>query len=309
MAYATTCSGIVVGVDGSASSAAAVRWATREAAMRDIPLTLIHVLGRSVSGAPVLATHPAPPPDSCSQRLEREARHWLRRATKIAQDEASGAGNPRISTEVVVSSPAAALVECSKSAQMIVVGSRGHNAWRRAALGSVSTAVAHHAHCPVAIIPNDLSPRQQHARVVVGIDGSPASELAIAIAFDEASRRGATLLAFHAANDADMAHVPRLERWSEQAILSAAKKTLAERLAGWQERYPDVTVRRLVVWDQPARQLFDTSQSAQLVVVGNRGRGGLAGTLLGSVSTAVVHGSCAPVIVARPVLAKRLAAR
>jgi nucleotide-binding universal stress UspA family protein len=132
--------------------------------------------------------------------------------------------------------------------------------------------------------------------VLVGIDGSPASELATAIAFDEASWRGAELVALHAFNDADMSGVPSME-WS--ALQSAATKTLAERLAGWQERYPDVTVRRLVVWDQPARHLLDKAQSAQLVVVGSHGRGGFAGMLLGSVSMAVVHTARVPVIVAR----------
>ncbi len=80
---------------------------------------------------------------------------------------------------------------------------------------------------------------------------------------------------------------------------STAEEELAERLAGWNERYPDVVVRRRVVFDQATRHLVDAAENAQLVVVGSHGRGGFAGMLLGSVSTTVVHATHTPVIVAR----------
>ena len=80
---------------------------------------------------------------------------------------------------------------------------------------------------------------------------------------------------------------------------SIEDEALAERLAGWSERYPDVSVRREVVRQEPAVSLVDRSQWAQLVVVGSHGRGGFAGVLLGSTSAAVVMLARVPVIVAR----------
>lgn len=139
-------------------------------------------------------------------------------------------------------------------------------------------------------------PDPLHAPVLLGIDGSPASEAAVAVAFDEASRRGVELIALHAWSDLEVVELPGLN-WS--AVEAEAQVLLAERLAGWQERYPDVTVRRVVVCDRPARQLVERSQTAQLVVVGSHGRGGVTGVLLGSVSNALVHAVRMPLIVAR----------
>ena len=100
----------------------------------------------------------------------------------------------------------------------------------------------------------------------------------------------------HVWTDADMSTVFGME---ESALQSAADKTLAECLAGWQERYPEVTVHLLADFEQPARHLLDQSERAQLVVVGSHGRGGFAGMLLGSVSSNVAQEARVPVIVAR----------
>ena len=76
-------------------------------------------------------------------------------------------------------------------------------------------------------------------------------------------------------------------------------EVLGERLAGWQEAYPDVRISRRIVCDKPARWLIDESKHAQLVVVGSRGRGGISSMLLGSVSTAVAESATTPVAVVR----------
>jgi nucleotide-binding universal stress UspA family protein len=141
-----------------------------------------------------------------------------------------------------------------------------------------------------------LTPRPVQAPVLVGIDGSPVSELATAIAFEEASRRRLDLIALHAWSDAGVFDFPGMD-WS--TMKASEDEVLAERLAGWQERYPEVNVHRHVVCDRPARQLIEHADAAQLVVVGSHGRGGFAGMLLGSVSTAVVQSARRPVIVAR----------
>jgi nucleotide-binding universal stress UspA family protein len=104
------------------------------------------------------------------------------------------------------------------------------------------------------------------------------------------------LVAMHAWSDADVSEWPGID-WP--ATESMAEEVLAERLAGWQEQYPDVQVNRSVVCDKPARQLVQQSETAQLVVVGSRGRGGFAGMLVGSVGETVAQMARVPVIMAR----------
>ena len=290
--------GIVVGVDGSPSAETAVRWAAHAAAMRNLPLTLVNVIDTPswdliALGGPVAALPSAP-----SQRQQEQSDRIIADATTVVRASTEPDARPRVETEVFFAGAVPTLVEVSRDAHLVVVGSRGQGRLRRVLLGSVSTGLIHHAHCPVAVIreeaPSALQPWT--LPVVLGIDGSPASELATAIAFDEASFRGVELVAVHAWSSGGVDDVDS-SAWA--ALSDRAEEALAERLAGWHDRYPDVRVRRRLVWNHPAHYLLEEAESAQLVVVGSRGRGGFTGMLLGSVSTAVVHGAPIPVIVAR----------
>jgi nucleotide-binding universal stress UspA family protein len=293
--------GIVVGVDDSPASNAAVCWAARDAAMRNIPLTVVNVLNTAVAAWPPIPYSDslgAWREDSLGAWREDEGRNIVVHAVKIAEEAVTTDRKLTVKGEILFSTPVPTLVGMSSDADMVVVGCSGRGAVARGLLGSVSSSVVRRASCPVAVIRDEdpLMPDPQHAPVLVGIDGSPASELATAIAFDEASRRGVGLMALHAWSDVTVFESRGLD-WS--AVRSEAERILAERLAGWQERYPDVTVQRMVVCDRPARELVERSASAQLVVVGGNGRGGFSGMLLGSVSNAVVHSVRMPLIVAR----------
>ena len=289
--------GVVVGADGSPSSQLAVNWAARAAALRHVPLTVVHVVPSLSVAASALAWPAGRVPQEVLEIQENDGRRVIADAIKVVEDSATGGNRPEIDSEMLFGRYVPVLVDLSKDAELMVVGCRGRTGQRRL-LGSVSTGLIHHAHCPVAVIHDEVSSSLQSPRlpVVVGIDGSRASELAMEIAFDEASWRGVDLVALHVWSDTDMSTVFGID---SSAVQSAADKSLADSLVGWQERYPEVTVQRMVEFERPVRHLLEQAEKAQLVVVGSHGRGGFAGMMLGSVSTAVAQEAPAPVIVAR----------
>lgn len=296
--------GILLGFDGSTSAEQALRWAVHEAVMRNVELTIVNVVSTPGYSTAELAWPGATSVDELRGWREDQGRALLDRALKLVEHNAAVDGCPRTTTELLVAAPVPVLAGLSENFALVVVGCRGRGRWRRGLLGSVSTGLVHHAHCPVAVIHDEepSTPDRDRLPVLVGIDGSPASELATAMAFDEASWRGVDLVALHAWSDTEVSDIPSLE---SSALEAAAEEILAERLAGYQQRYPEVTVHRVVEWDEVVRHLLDRADSAQLVVVGSHGRGGFAGMLLGSVSTAVVHAARVPVIVARQFSAQR----
>ncbi len=284
--------GIMVCVDGSAASDAAVAWGTREAIMRDLPITLVHAVPPVVVGWPVGQLYADMP-----EWQHDSAQHVIDQARKTLNASLGDSEPPEIHTETVYSAIVPALIEASKNAWMIVAGTQGLGAVGRLLLGSVTTGLVHYAHCPVAVVHSDegVTP-DAGAPVVLGIDGSPASEAATALAFDEAARRGVGLVALHVWSDVGVFPILGMD-WHDRE--REAQEILAERLAGWQERYPDVRVERKLFCDKPSEWLLKESERAQLVVVGSRGRGGFPGMLLGSVSSAVAQSAPVPVLVVR----------
>src|SRR5215218_629518 len=201
--------GIVVGVDGSSASEVAVDWAARDAAMSNVPLTLVHVANGVVAPWSERSL-----PAGFGKWQQQRGRQFIDDAIRVAAEATFETGPLQLKTEMYYSSTIPTLVDLSKEAELVVVGSRGQGAFG-SLLGSVSTGLVHHAHCPVAVIrdENPMMPQPAQEPVLVGIDGSPASELATAIAFDEASRRQVDLIALHAWSDAGVLDFPGID-WS-----------------------------------------------------------------------------------------------
>ena len=288
--------GVVVGTDGSASSTVALRWAAREATMRHLALTVVHVAAPFPVAVSALQWPAGRVPDEVLEIEENEGRRIIAAAIKLVEHAVGS--RPEVTSELLFGGAASTLIDLSKEAEMVVIGRHGRTGRHRRLLGSVSTGMIHHAHCPVALV-HDETPSSRHFAqlpVLVGIDGSRASELAMEVAFDVASRRLVDLVALHVWSASDMSVGGPTD---VQALQAAADKTLAEALVGWRDRYPEVVVHPLVEFDHPARHLSEHARRAQLVVVGSHGRGRFAGTLLGSVSAAVAQEARVPVIVAR----------
>lgn len=285
---------VVVGIDGSTSALDAVRWAAGEAARRAVRLRVVTAFAWQRFRAVELI---AGAPDPHEVMLSAARRH-LDEAVALARDLLS---QEQVEPRFAEGYPIPVLRTESHDAQLLVLGDRGYGAISGLLLGSVAAAMAPHAECPVVLVrTEDGAPiEDRHRPVVVGVDGSPASDSAVAFAYEQASVRGAPLIAVHTWWDlvADP-QVARIVDWD--ATEADEKVVLAERLAGWAEKYPDVRVHRMVTRERPARVLVTESRRAQLVVVGSRGRGGATGLVLGSVSHAVLHRSHCSVAVVRP---------
>ncbi|VVJ21714.1 Universal stress protein family [Amycolatopsis camponoti] len=290
---------ITVGVDGSAGSTAAVVWAANLASRRHLELKIVHGLqvaglyyGGGMTGIGAATLFEAVQADG--ERAIADARAL---AASIDKDLV-------IVTELPNDPPVPMLIDESRHARLLVVGRTGTGGFADMLVGGTAASVVAHAHCPVAVVRGRQKSTvvPETGPVVAGVDGSPNSEQAIAIAFEEASLRGVPLVAVHAWNDVtydDTRGTARILTQPE-SLEEDEQRLLTERLAGWQEKYPDVEISRKLVRDRPRHVLLEASETAQLVVVGCHGRGGFTGMVLGSTSQALVQHAQCPVLVVRP---------
>ncbi|WP_051027078.1 universal stress protein [Nocardia higoensis] len=283
---------IVAAVDGSESSRQAAAWAAAEAALHGSTLHLLTSVAVSTGYGSGL-TLPEPELEILQAEGERLVAEVRDEIAKSAPAEL------KITTEATFDFVIPALLAYSERVRMIVVGSRGLGAFRRGLLGSVSTSVTRHAQCPVTVVHETaagVAEQWSGKPILVGVDGTENSVEAVEYAFETASRRGVPLIALHSWSDTNSLELGIVD-W--EAIAADEEALLAERLAGYSERYPDVAVRRVVVANRPVRSLLDTSADAQQVVVGSHGRGGFTGMMLGSTSNALIHTVECPITVIR----------
>jgi len=193
----------------------------------------------------------------------------------------------RVTTEISTDPPVRALARAAGAAELVVVSAHQHHNGH-----SVAHAVASHVACPVIVVRPPEAPVRQ--RVVVGLDGSVESDYALAFAFDEASRREASVEAVHSWRP--MGSEASYRRWiarTEQTF----QQQLRDSVAPYRTKYPNVPVVERVLQGGPADQLAERSARADLVVVGSRGYGRVIGRLLGSVSQDLLDRAQCPVAV------------
>lgn len=277
---------VVVGVDGSEPSLRAVDWASDEAALRGLPLRLVYaVLWERYEGESLAADLGKPYEEVSSGDIVEAA---ARRA------RSRHPGLP-VTLEVAPEEPEYLLVRESRGATLLVTGTRGRSGLAEALLGSVSLAVAGHAHCPVIVVRgnHDNQARSgQHGRIAVGV-GERAT---MTFAFEEARRRGVPLDAVrawrcpaHESTDHPLLSGEPARLHAQQAA-EVLDKALQDAPAG-------VETHRRTVEGHPRTVLVDASRDADLLIVGAKRRHGHTGLQLGRIAHGVLHHSACPVVI------------
>ena len=284
---------VVTGYDGSPAGLAALDWATTEAVRLHAPLRIAEVFQL------VIATRP-----SLGKTVPLATLRALRERGLNAIAEGIRLRHPTLQVEAVLLDGVAAkqLVEEAAAARLMVLGSRGLGGWTGLMLGSVAMQVTMHAPCPVIVVPPDQRPRvADQPTVVVGVDGSQTSARAIGFAFEHADALGARVVAVHAWTSPYLTYVDgeSMLQFDEEDVKESSRLLVAESVAGAVLDYPDVPWQTRLINGQAARAILRAGDSADLIVVGSRGRGGFAGLLVGSVSQHVLHHAPCPVAVIR----------
>jgi len=275
---------ILVAFDGSPDADLALHWAIATAALGGQTLKVVVA---------------ADPPEDVAPKFREQARRWANAATAQARTTLDGT---EVSAEVVLEhgETLSVLLDAAEGADLLVAGSRGHGLWDAPWIGSVSHHLVGRAPCPVVVVRRAHHP---HAgKIVVGVDGSPASVRALGFAAERASMTGEEVVAVHAYQHLSIAAGGRTGIQAidlDTEVEDAAERLAAELVAGVSVDHPDATVRSVAVPGRAGRVLSRLADDASLVVVGSRGRTPVQEIVLGSVSSEVLHKAECPVLVVR----------
>ena len=276
----------IIGVDGSNHSRAALDWGLARAIENNASVELVYVADDSFLSESVAFLSEAQ--KASEQMLELEIDYA--RATGFTGEIAGTA---------LVGHPIGEMEEVSKRADLIVLGAHSGSKFAGSFFGTRAVKIAAVAHCPVAVVPAEIEGTPEPA-VVVGVDGSEPSQLAMDFAAKEAASRGVKLVAVYAWMPP---LTPGLEYlWSEELVESqraAAEEAITLSTAGLDEKYPGILVERKIIQAPPVSALLQAAEEADTIVVGSRGRGGLSRLLLGSVSHGVLQSLPRTTIVTR----------
>ena len=282
---------IVVGVDGSDASRIAIRWAMAEAELHGARLQAVHAWT-----TPMLFVPKAYRPELVEMgRMDEAALEFIHHELEVA--EVDGGRGVIVEPTPVRGHAAEALVLASRNAKLVVVGRRGGGGFPHEVMGPKAVQVAHHAACPVAVVPDEWSGERRG--IVVGIDGSAPARAALQWAATEGARRHTSITAVMAWGLLDQHHLDddaaTFDPHYDQVDALVALTGFVEEVLGPSEAG---LVKREALNDLPARALIAQSESAELLVVGARGLGGFRDLLLGSVShRCLAHSSCPTIVV------------
>jgi nucleotide-binding universal stress UspA family protein len=292
---------VVVGVDGSDQSIDALTWAAAEAHRRDLDLEAVMSYSVPTFVATAMdAGYAALDDESLRAGAEQVLRDALATLEQRRSESKYGTllSADRIRAYVETGDAAGALLEYAKNAELVVLGARGRGGFIGRLLGSVSSAVPPHAKCPTVIVPKGCLERTEVADVVVvGVDGSEQSRVAMLDAAREAEARRCSLRIVWA-----LPPVTGTQAWvpaaiDEEAVITEMKAQLVGAADWIRHHFEGLEVEAIVEGGVPGQVLVHQSEKSRLVVTGTRGRGGFKGVLLGSTSQSVLHHSKSPVLV------------
>lgn len=293
MTNEATQSVVVAGVDGSDTALGAALWAAEFATRHALPLTLIHAIPR-------LDWHFAGAEQHAEVDRSADGDTVLAAAETAVR---SAHPNLAISSAAVKGAVATVLADASQSARLLVVGT---GAADHRALGGHAVRIVYRTQCPVVVWRKPIAVRTgKPLPVVVGIDESDHSTRALAEAFDIAGMLHAPLNVVHmweigaAVGMGDLGGQGMMDWQLLELLQSRQRQRMDELVEPFARKYQNAHVSKVFQDISPAKGLTELSREAQLVVVGSRGHGAFADSLLGSVSQNLIHHAECPVLVVR----------